>query len=156
MKNALTISVALLASCLQAGAVTLTVEQGGVKLNQGKGFQPVRGTVEAKVGDLVKVDAKGRASLVSGDRVVVLKRGVTRVIDPSAASQSRDWMASTEQPAPGVSPLGFNPLYLLGGLAVAGGIAGVVAGTSGGGGSNNNAAIAALLLAQQNQKPVSK
>lgn len=143
MKHALLVSAALLASCLQAGAITLTVEQDGVRLNRGKGYQPVRGTVAANVGDLVKLDAKGRATLITQCGVVELKPGLTRVVEPPCAPPAASAQTSPEASA---SPQ-INPLYVLGGLAAVGGVVGgVVAATSNNGGS----APAAAFMAQNN------
>jgi hypothetical protein len=131
MKQFCIVSMVLMASCLQAGAETLTVEQGGVSINQGQGFRPVRGTVETSVGDLVKVDAKGRAKLSSLCAELQLKPGVTRVNDTCAAARGM-----RAQVLDGDQGSQINPLYVATALAVAGGIAGgTVAATSGGGGS---------------------
>lgn len=154
MRKIIYAGVALLAACAQAGAVTLNVEQGVVKLNQGKGFHPVEGTVDVRVGDLVKVEANAKASLVAGDGSAAnLKPGLTRVLD-------RSFMARATQPAPAAEPSDaafgdVNPLYVIGGLAVIGGaVGGAVAATSSGGDSNNDAA--ALLLAASRPAPVSR
>ena len=134
MKKVLMVSAALIASCLQLEAATLTVQEGLVKLNRGKGFQPVKGTVVANAGDLVKVYPKGKARLAWEGSQLDLGPGVTRVVqDPSSFRTEATETINAE----GLGTAQINPLYLAGGLAVAGGIAGgVAAATSGGGGSS--------------------
>lgn len=153
MKKILLVSVALVATCVNVGAATIAVERGDVWLNQGKGFRPVRGAVEARNGDIVKLARSARAKLLCVDRTAVeLGAGVTRVMErlclPGQAPNDAAGQAALQG--------GVDPVYVLGGLAVAGAAAGgAVAATSSGGGNNNNAAAVAAIAAAA-AKPVSQ
>ncbi len=146
MKKLLITTTALVALCAQAKAETLNVTQDRVLVSHGKSFRLTHGSSTVRTGDLVKVEKMGKAQLVfSGGCAVELPVGVTRVVDqpcetPLAAGEITN-----------VSDI--NPLYVIGALAVAGGIGGgIAAATSGNGGNNDNGAATALAIAASQKK----
>lgn len=137
--------MALVALCAHAKAETLNVTQDRVLVSHGKRFHEAHGSSVVRSGDLVKVEKTGKAQLVfSGGCTVELPVGVTRVVDqpcetPLAAGES--------------SVSDINPLYVIGALAVAGGIGGgIAAATSGNGGNNDNGGATALAIAASQKK----
>jgi hypothetical protein len=83
-------------SCL---AATVEPAQGNLSINQGQGFQPVDGRVDAKVGDSVMVAPGGAATVVYDDGCKVdVQPGAVATIAPlspcasgSYAQDGPDW-----------------------------------------------------------------
>jgi hypothetical protein len=78
-------------SCL---AATVEPDQGNLSINQGQGYQPVNGRVDAKVGDSVMVAPGGGATVVYDDgcKVDVQPGAVTTIapLSPCASGSSAD------------------------------------------------------------------
>jgi hypothetical protein len=73
-------------------AATVLPGQGSLSVNQGKGFQPVTGQLQAKIGDSVMVSPDGSASIIYADGCKVdLQPGTVATIAPLSpcASGSR-------------------------------------------------------------------
>jgi len=83
MGNRLNIGVLCCAMVLSTSAWAATIEpgQGNLSINQGQGFQPVNGRIDANVGDSVMVAPGGSATVVYDDgcTVSVQPGGVTTV-----------------------------------------------------------------------------
>lgn len=122
---------ALLANAA-ANAAVLEGIAGGVKINRGEGYSSVKGTTDLSAGDRVMVGRGGNARVVYSDgcRVSLPAGSVTTIPATSPCA----WRA---QAGGGPDLGGMNPLYVVGGLLVVGGIAGGLAATSGGGGCTN-------------------
>jgi hypothetical protein len=82
-------------SCL---AATVEPAQGDLSINQGQGFQPVNGRVDAKVGDSVMVAPGGAATVVYDDGCKVdVQPGAVATIAPlspcasGSYAQDVDW-----------------------------------------------------------------
>ncbi len=95
-------------------AASVEVVQGKVSLNRGGGYAQFSGVTQAKAGDLVMASAGGRARVVYGD-------GCILEVDPGkVVTVPQDQMCN-----PGA--LGANTgTYVLGGLAIAGGVTAVI------------------------------
>jgi hypothetical protein len=106
---------ASLAASVGAQAAILQSIRGDVLVNRGGGYAAVHGTTEVKTGDIVMVDANGKARLVfpDGCQEEVPAGSVTTVSATSPCSQR----------------LGAVPLAL-GGMAIVGGMAGALAATT--------------------------
>ena len=64
-------------------AATIEPGQGNLSVNQGQGFQPANGRVEAKVGDAVMVSPDGAATIVYADGCKVnVRPGAVATITP--------------------------------------------------------------------------
>lgn len=64
-------------------ATTITPIQGQVSINQGQGFQPINGLVEAKAGDSIMVSPGGSATVAYADGCnVKLQPGAVMIIAP--------------------------------------------------------------------------
>jgi hypothetical protein len=146
MKKLLITTTALVALCAHAKAETLNVTQDRVLVSHGKSFHQTHGSSIIRAGDLVKVEKTGKAQLVfSGGCAVELPVGVTRIVDqPCETPLAAGDVTSVSD---------INPLYVIGALAVAGGIGGgIAAATSGNGGGNDNGAATALAIAAAQRK----
>ncbi len=120
MINRLTLGlVAAAATVIMAGSVhaaTLTVSQGPCFLNTGTGYQPVSGSVEIKAGDRVICRGAGSAQIAySPTNVVTVTSANPAIVQVVAAGGG----------------LGVTEALVLGGVAVAGGVAAAVSASSG-------------------------
>jgi hypothetical protein len=106
--------MASLAASVGAQAAILQSIRGDVRVNRGGGYLAVHGTTEVNTGDIVMVDAKGKARLVfpDGCKEEVPAGSVTTVSATSPCSQRL------------AVPLA------LGGMAIVGGMAGALAATT--------------------------
>jgi hypothetical protein len=131
-----------------AEAALLQGVHGGVRVNRGDGYVVVRDATELKSGDMVMVDAKGKARLVYSDGcdVPVKARSVTIISAKSPCSQM-----AAQYPGPGGSTppdgdLGFIGWVGGGGaLLVGGALAGGIAAASSGGNNSTPSFIPAPL-----------
>ncbi|MBI1867898.1 MAG: hypothetical protein HYS06_06340 [Methylocystis sp.] len=127
-------AVASLAASGIVQAAVLEGVQGEVRVNRGDGYVATKGATELKPGDMVMVEAKGKARLVYPDGCDVgVKAGSVTVI--GAKSPCSQWTAQfpgqTQDSDNNNGPS--NTTLVIGGVVVAGAIAGgVVAATSGG------------------------
>jgi hypothetical protein len=75
-------------------AATLEPVQGGLSINQGKGFQPVNNRIDANVGDSVMVSPDGAATVIYGDGCrVKVQPGVVTTIAPLSPCASGSYAA---------------------------------------------------------------
>lgn len=159
MKRIFLISAALAILGAQANAAVVNRSTGDVSVNDGSGYRSVEASANVAPGDLVRTGKKGVATIVF-DNGCVMKVGDNKVVrvDETLAcpATARSFQALAPEAAPpevAVDPTagtigGFNPLYVVGGLAVVGGITGAVVATTSSSGNNNNNDAAALLALQ--------
>jgi hypothetical protein len=104
---------ALLLSCStlvgsQAWAASLQPGQGNLTINQGQGFQPVNGRVDANVGDSVMVGPGGSATVVYDDGCTVnVAPGSVTTVAPLSPCASGSYAAdNTDLVGPAIMGLG--------------------------------------------------
>ncbi len=157
MKKFFLISAALAILGAQANAAVVNRSTGDVSVNDGSGYRSVKGSANVAPGDLVRTGKKGVATIVF-DNGCVMKVGDNKVVRvdetlacPATARSFQALAPTAAQPAVAGDPTagaigGVDPLYVLGGLAVVGGITGGVVAATSSSGNNNNDAAALLAL----------
>lgn len=113
--------VAYLATSAVALAATVQNVAGPVSLNNGNGFRAIASGAPANAGDVVMAGAGGSAQ-------IVYDNGCVENVESGTTVNVGEAPACTQGAVPGTGTM------VLGGLAVAGLVGGVIAATSGGGG----------------------
>jgi hypothetical protein len=108
------IPVFIVAGTLSAAAATVT-PSGTVYIDRGSGYQPVAGAVEAKPGDVVMAMAGGSAT-------VTYNNGCQQSVDVGAVVVVSEVGPCAADVSPGV-----DYTLVIGGVAVAGGVAAAIA-----------------------------
>jgi hypothetical protein len=159
MKRIVLISASLALLGAQANAAVVNRSSGDVSVNDGSGYRIVKGSANVAPGDLVRTGKKGVATIVFDNGCVskVSDNKVVRIDESLACPATARSFQALAPEAPVVPEAtvadptigGFNPLYVIGGLAVVGGITGAVVATTSSNGNNNNNDAATLLALQR-------
>jgi hypothetical protein len=100
-------------------AATLEPGKGSLSINQGQGFQPVNGRIDANVGDSVMVGPDGTATVVYDDGCKVnVQPGAVTTIAPLSPCASGSYAQNGPDNGPDWTAIGFAV-----GVAAAGGVA---------------------------------
>jgi hypothetical protein len=106
-------------------SLAATVEpEGQVSINRGSGFQPVKGVVQANVGDSVMASPNGSARIVYSDdcSIPVVPGAVITIAAESPCKSFAQATPPTQSPDPGA--------FVVGAVVLGAGIGGAVAATS--------------------------